>query len=315
MSTMGGPQPREGDKRDVPEELWLLGQPTLSRLLEFVRDSVVGGECMDCRALAAEWRAANEICRHLERTEAGIALTGQHRALDAGLADLAEALQAHPHFRHAFDTLPTELRMVELDKLIVDQMHVTLGHVDALAARLGPEPDARALFKLCLPLQAPPAPVAVQQVGEHRWVFRCPSTDFRFHEATLLKPAQLGGYESFGAIAGVVGLVVGFGCNFLCAVRVGRRHLLVNGYHRAVALRGLGITHAPCIVQEASCVDELQVAAKSRVAERAEFYFESARPPLLKDFFDPRLTRRLPLRARMRQIELSFEVRDYLLSE
>jgi hypothetical protein len=315
MSNTPGPARSEGDTGDVLEELWLLGQPTLSRLLEFVRDSVIDGERMDCRALAAEWRAANEYCRQLERTEAGIALDGRHRALDPALADLAEALQAHPHFRKAFDALPTELRMVELDKLIVDQMHVTLGHVDTLAARLGPAPDERALFGLCLPLDEPLAPVAVQQVGEHRWVFRCPSTDFRFHEATLLRPAQLSGYESFGAIAGVVGLVVGFGCNFLCAVRVGRRHLLVNGYHRAVALRRLGITHAPCIVQEATCVDELQIAAKSRVAERAEFYFESARPPLLKDFFDPRLSKRLPLRPRIRHIELSFEVRDHLLSE
>jgi hypothetical protein len=96
---------------------------------------------------------------------------------------------------------------------------------------------------------------------------------------------------------------------------VGRRHLLVNGYHRAVALRALGVTHAPCIVQTATCTDELQLAAKSRVAERAEFYFESARPPLLKDFFDPRLRKRLPLRPRMRHIELSYEIRDYLVSD
>jgi hypothetical protein len=235
--------------------------------------------------------------------------------LDPALAGLAAEVQAHPHFRRNFDTLPTEFRMVELDRLIVDQMHVTYNHVTAVAARLGPEPDAHAVFGLCFPLDEPAAPVQVQQLGSHRWVLRSPSMDLRFHEARLLAPAQLGGYEAYGAIAGIVGLVVGFGCNFLTAVRVGRRHLLVNGYHRAVALRALGLTHAPCIVQTATCADELELAARSRVAERAEFYFESARPPLLRDFFDPKLRRLLPLRPRTRHIELSFEVRDHLVSD
>ncbi len=313
MSTTPGQLPAEGTKG--LEELWLLGQPTLARLLEFVQDSVAGGEAMDCRALSADWRAANEYCQYLERTEAGIALEGRHRALDPALEGLAAEVRAHPHFRRNFDTLPTEFRLVELDRLIVDQMHVTYSHVTAVAARLGTGPDPRTVFGLCFPLDTPAPPVQVQRLGSHRWVLRCPSTDLRFHEARLFSPAQLAGYEAYGAVAGIVGLVVGFGCNFLTAVRVGRRHLLVNGYHRAVALRALGLTHAPCIVQTATCADELQIAARSRVAERAEFYFESARPPLLRDFFDPKLRRLLPLRPRTRHIELSFEVHDHLVSD
>lgn len=311
-STHGSPSPGAGDPL---EEWWLLGQPTLARLLDFVEENVVDGKAMDRRTLCDEWRAANEYCRQLEHSEAGIALDGRHRALDPALADLAADVEAHPYFRQSFDALPTEFRMVELDRLIVDQMHVTRNHVDAVAQRLGPDPDARALFRLCFPLDEPPAPVEIREVGASRMVFRCPSTDLRFHEPVLLKPGQLQGYQSFGAIAGVVGLVVGFGCNFLGAVRVGRRHLLINGYHRAVALRSLGITHAPCVVQTATCADELQVCTKNRIAERAEFYFESARPPLLKDFFDPKLCKRFPVRPRMRHIEIRFEVEQHLLSE
>jgi hypothetical protein len=312
MSTPGHSLPQDCDRL---EELWLLGQPTLSRLLDFVHDSVVGGASMDRRALSDQWRAANEYCKQLERTQAGIALDGQHRALDPALAPLAADVEAHSYFRQSFDTLPTEFRMVELDKLIIDQMHVTRSHVDAVASKIGPDPDAHTLFRQCFPLDEPMAQVEIQEVGAHRYVFRCRSTDFRFHESVLLRPGQLRDYQSFGAIAGVVGLVVGFGCNFLSAVRVGRRHLLVNGYHRAVALRSLGITHAPCIVQTATCIDELQLCAKSRVSEHADFYFESARPPLLMDFFDPKLRLLLPLRPRMRHVEIGFEVTDHFLSE
>src|SRR5947207_6895850 len=42
------------------DELWLLGLPTLSRLLEFVTDEVIDGGCADRAALPADWGAAKE---------------------------------------------------------------------------------------------------------------------------------------------------------------------------------------------------------------------------------------------------------------
>jgi hypothetical protein len=205
--------------------------------------------------------------------------------------------------------------MVELDALIVDQRHVTRDFVESRMAHIGLAPEPRALFHLCMPLDEPEAPVQIQKLGSRRYVLRTRSADLRFHEAALLKPEQLSGYDSYGAIAGIVGLVVGFGANFLNAVRVGQRVLLCNGYHRAVALRALGVTHAPCVVQTASRVDELEVTVKSRIADDAEFYFESARPPLLRDFFNPQLIMMLPIRPRTRQIEVNFEVKDYFVSD
>jgi hypothetical protein len=297
------------------EELWLLGQPPLSRLLDFVEDTAIDPDKVDRAALATEWRAANDYYMELEKTEAGIANQGTHRELDPRLAALADEVAAHPHFRRTFNTLPTTFGMVELDSLIVYQRHVTRNFVDARMARIGAAPAAEALFRICMPLGEPEAPVQIQKVGSRRYIFRSKSTDFRFHEPTLLRGEQMTGYDSLGAIAGVVGLVVGFGSNFLNAVRVGNRVLLNNGYHRAVALRALGITHAPCIIQTASRVDELQISVRSRVADEPELYFESARPPLLRDFFDPRIRKLVPIRQRTRHIEVNFEIKDYLVTE
>jgi hypothetical protein len=109
--------------------------------------------------------------------------------------------------------------------------------------------------------------------------------------------------------------VVGFGSNFLNVIRVGKRLLLHDGYHRACALRRLGITHAPCIIQSVTHPDELDIVAKRRVAEDPEFYFHTARPPLLKDFFDPKIGKVLPVHKLVRMIEVSVEVRDYLVPE
>ena len=77
----------------------------------------------------------------------------------------------------------------------------------------------------------------------------------------------------------------------------------------------LGITHAPCVIQTATVADEVSIAVKSAVAETPEFYFESARPPLLKDFFDPKIRKVLRTRKRVRQIEVHFDIKNHLISE
>jgi hypothetical protein len=297
------------------EEIWLLGLPPLGRYLEFVEEDGVEGADADRAALIDEWRAANDYYQELERSETGIANQVGRTELDPALSSLAARMKAHPRYRRTFNSLPTSFGMVELDRLIVYQKHVSRNFVDSLKTRIGPAPDAAALFRFCLPLGKTDAPVRIRRVGSRRYVFSCESTDFRFHEPALLRPDQANGYESFGEIAGIVGLVVGFGSNFLNVISVGKRLLLNNGYHRACALRAMGITHAPCIIQTATRAYELGVVVKRDVAENAEFYFESARPPLLKDFFDPRIRKVLPVRKRVRQIEVNFEVKDYLIPE
>ena len=291
------------------DELWLLGLPTLSRLLEFVTDEVIDGGCADRAALTAEWGAANEYYQELERREAGIANTGDHRELDPDLEPLAEAVRASPQFRESFATLPTQLGMVELDRLIVGQNHVTRTFVDQLMARIGSAPDPEALFRICLPLCPAKTPVQICRVSSQRYVFRCVSGDIRHHQTTVLRPEQVPHYHSFGAIAGIIGVVVGFGYDFLGAVRVGKRVLLTNGYHRACALRTLGLTHAPCVIQTATGGDELRTAVRARVAEQPEFYFESARPPLLKDYFDPNIRKVLPIRNQVHLVEVTVDVK------
>src|SRR3989440_1483052 len=164
------PQPiRKGD-----EEIWLLGLPPLSKLLTFVRDTVVDAAAVDRAALTAEWRAANDYYEELEKSEAGIANQGTHRELDAGLARLAAEVQAHPHYRRCFDTLPSRFGMVELDKLIVCQRHVTHNFVEAIKARVGPAPDPEAIFRSCMQLaSAGGTPVENLEVGAHRFTIRC----------------------------------------------------------------------------------------------------------------------------------------------
>lgn len=303
------------EKSNVVEEVWLLGQPPLRSYLDFVKDTVIDGNTLDPKKLTDEWREANDYYHELEEREFGIADKAECRDLDPALVPLAEAIAANPYYRHTFDTLPTSFAMVELDRLIVYQTSVTRNFVDALKAKIGPKPDPATLFHVCLPQEHPSAPVHAQKVGSRRYVFRSDSVDFRFHRVALLQPDQLQNYYSFGPISGVAGVVVGFGSNFLNVIRADNRLLLHNGYHRACALRALGVTHVPCIVQTVTRLDELELTAKTIVVEDPDFYFKTARPPLLKDFFDPKIRKILPVRKLVKMIEVNFEVKEYLLPE
>lgn len=314
-SGMADTRPQPGGAGAPLEEIVLLGQPSLQHYLDIVRDIVVGGETADLRAVCDEWRRANDAYHELEESEAGIADEAECRDLDPALEPLAEAVRADPHFRRTFDTLPTRIAMVELDRLVTFQTQVTRQFIDSIRARLGPNPDPQSIFRLCLPVGPRMPPLTIRRTGSRRWTFSSESTDFRFHEAALLQPGQISGYESYGPIGGVLGLFLGFGANQMNVLRADSRMLLNNGYHRALALRALGITHAPCVVQTVTRRAELAVAAPQRVIDDAAFYFKAARPPLLKDFFDPRLSKIVPVHRMRKVVEVSFETKVYDVAE
>lgn len=296
---------RSGDVR-----VWLLGQSPLRRFLAYVEKECA--ENVVRASLVDDWRTARDYYRELEHRERGFADQGDHRPIDETLYALAAQVEAEPSYRDAFDTLPTGIEMVELDRLVVHQWQVTHSHAEQVQRRLGPSPDHEAVFRTCLPLEHNRRNIRMERLDSRRYAFHGESEDFGFHEPALLEPEEVC-HERFGPVAVILGLVLGFGSNFFSAVRIGDRVILNNGYHRAYALRALGITHAPCAVEKAVNVDELAVAVNPRVAEDAAFYAGASRPPLFKDFFDPRICRSLPSRSLVRRIEVSFEIRESLV--
>jgi hypothetical protein len=304
-------------QRAGQEEMWLLGQAPLRKYLDFIDDMGLGIDPALRPQLVREWSDAALYYEELEQREAKIADHPDCPPLDAAMLPLAEEVMASARCRRTFDSLPSRIQMVDVERLVVCQNHVTRSFVEAIKERLGPDPDPVALFRFCLPLADGPAPVRISAAGSRRYLFRSESTDFRFHEPVLLEPEQLANYASFGSVAGVLALVVGFSSNFLNAVHDddSGRLLLHNGYHRACALLELGIRYAPAIVQTVTSRDELDIVAKAVVASDPGYFFNAPRPPLLKDFRDPRIRKILPIKRMSRVIELNYEVRDYFAED
>ncbi len=294
--------------------IWLLGQPHLGDYLSFVETRVIDGAAIDKRLLANEWRAANDVYAELEGSEAGIADTIECRAAGAKRAAQVAALEANPWFREAFDNLPYSVEKVELDKLVVSQLHVEASYSGDVRERLVGKGDGkgsdRALFDFCLPLSRPMPPVRIQRLASDRYLFASPSTDFRNHDPRLLRGPDIAHLTSSGPAEAMFGVMIGFGSNFMSGVRSGSRILLQNGYHRAFALRSAGFTHGWCVVETVTRKDELKLTATDEVAEDPEFYFAAKRPPILRDFFDPRLAKALQVREMETQVEVEIKVRS-----
>jgi hypothetical protein len=293
---------------EARELIWLVGQPPLTDYLDFVRTKVLGGDAQDRGLLVDEWRIANDLYYDLASSEAGLADRIDCRTLPRRLAPLEQQVREHPWFRRSFSELPTTFAMVELDKLICSQVHVETGHHDRRAAALGRSLEAR--FRFCIPLDRALPPVRVQRLDGHRWLFSSPSADLRERSPVLLRGDQLAATGIDAPLAAMVGLPVGFGANFMSAVRSGKRIVLQNGYHRAYALRQAGFTHAPCIIEDVTRKDELKVGGDETVGSDPEFYFAAPRPPLLKDFFDPRFAKPLCVRRIDTIVEVEINVRS-----
>jgi hypothetical protein len=294
--------------------VWLLGQPHLGDYLDFVKGKAIGGADLDPRKLADEWRVANDVYAELETSEAGYADDTRRRPVGGALKPLVRRLEQNPWFRDSFDNLPYSVERVEIDRLVASQIHVERAFTKPFLARLAAMSEEE-LFHFCLPVEKPQPPVAVTRLSGDRYVFTSPSTDFRSHSPRVLRPEELPNLTSSGPISAFVGIAVGFGSNFLSAVRSDTRICLQNGYHRTYALRCAGLEYAYCVVEDVTRKDELRLTADDTVTEDPEFYFASKRPPLIKDFFDRRLAKKMRVKPMQNHVEIEIKVRSSIATD
>ena len=290
--------------------LYLIGHPPMRPFLHYVSGHHPNppGEA----SLTDAWSAAQKVVQALEQEEAGIADDPPIGKLGPEYEPLLRALLKDPLVRNGFNTVPTEVAMVELDRTVVYQERIDVTFARRLAQKLGSAPTGAELFRICLPYDHPQPPVKWTRVHHDKFVFQSPSNDLRFLGPMPMEPAHIvKEYPPPGSLVGVVGIAVGFGSNFMNAVYAEKRLILTNGSHRAYTLRKLGVTHAPCIVQHVSSRDELDLVAASEVRRRPEHFLKGPRPATVKDYFDPRLHKVMQVQRRLRQVTVRFEVDEH----
>lgn len=288
--------------------VFLLGRPPISELIGFVRTMALDGQNVDQGGLATEWRGANDHLKGLQKNEAGVADNPTLHPLPASMQPFADQVAADPTFQQGYQSVPTRFSLLELDRLVVHQKFINLGFVGAIKASLPATLTEEDVARLAFGVGRAAPSVRFMQQGSNIYTAICPSNDFRFLEAKVIAPTQVQGLSSSGRPYASIVLTVGFGSNYLSAIEVEGRLLLHNGSHRAYALRDLGVTHAPFVLQSVSRREELDLVIGGDVQANPDRYLKEPRPPMLKDYFDAELRKVVPVPRKNRLVRVQYVV-------
>ncbi len=278
---------RSEQLRHTDEYIFLAGRPPVQHFVRFVKTMGVDGHLADELSLTREWQEASRHLQHLESAEAGIADRAEVTTLPAEIAAMAEARE--PASRRSLSYLPQEWCTIELDRLIVSQKSINSSFASAIKDRLPSQPTHDDLIRVATGSQTNSTPVRVTQLSGNSFSFSSASNDLRVLSAAQFDPARERDMQLHGHPLAAIGLFVGYSSNLLTALHFENRLLLLNGSHRAYALRSLGVTHAPCLVQRAQQRNDLDLVGMPDLKSNFDQLFRSPRPPLFKDYFDPKL--------------------------
>ncbi len=248
--------------------------------------------------ILASWSKAVDKRAVILKNEAGLADQISVSDLPGSFAEKLDFLQNQAVFKNSFRNQTVEFKLIEIDKLVTHTVFVYQDYVDKLLAKLSPKPGLGELLDFCLPLTKEPEASSRLRLDQFNYVYSSESPDFRLIDV-IAKPANeldLSGIAEGVPVRAII-ILMGFGFPMVKAVRVGKRLVLDNGFHRLYALRCLGVTHVPAVVTN----DAANVSKYLPL----DFIANSSRPPLFKDFFDPDLTTEVSKQKSKRAVKVS----------
>ena len=246
----------------------------------------------------SKWDAAYSRRLSLVKDEASAADSVGIFDVDDEFKEELELLKQKPGFRNSFNNVSTEFKMVEIDKLVTHTVSVYLDSVEKFLAEYRQRPSPQQLIDICLPLTKNTSDCSRLRVDQFNYVYSSNDLDFRLIDVIPKPVAELGLSEiSEGLPVRALVMLFGFGFPMVKVVRVGKRLVLDNGFHRLYSLRSLGVKHVPAVVtNDASGVSKYLPL---------DYVANSPRPPLFKDFFDPELTVEVSQQKKKRVVKIS----------
>jgi hypothetical protein len=215
-----------------------------------------------------------------------------------------QSIRQDKRFSHTYQQLPTNFEIIEIDKLIACQSTVALDYIEKLTRTFQKNLDFDALIDICLSLDKTVPEVSDIQANEQTIVYSSENTDFRFLGA-LQKPLNeiaLDTSSTGGIPTRALVLLFGYGGSPVSVTKVAKRYFLNNGFHRIFALRKVGVTHIPAVIQEV-LNPALEFPAVYQNIPK-EYLLASDRLPMMEDYFNNEMTIELKQKARRRGIKV-----------
>jgi len=290
---------------------YLYAFATQAEVLQHIRTQASEAEMERLPEILAGWSELRPRVAQLEERETGLPESATLEPVPQDVQEQIRQIEADPMFLRAFDHLPTSFALVDIDLLIAPQRHVHLDYVDRLTQRVGNSPQMRDLVELCVSTTRPMDPIQHLELAPNAHSFSSPNSDIRFLGAFVknlgsedLQYALGGGIPAAAVIA-----FVGYGSAPINVLKVGSRLILNNGFHRAYALRSLGIRKIPVVVQH---VRHVQLECPPAVAGLPrEYLLNVPRPVLLKDFFEEGFAITLRVKERIRSVTMMVNVNQH----
>lgn len=283
---------------------YLFAFATQAEVLQHVRTQAVTEEVTRLPEILAAWSEVQPRVADLARREAGTPDAIQVTLLPAQHKPKLDSFAADSLFQKTFSQLPVAFGLVEVDRLVAPQRAVNLDYVNRLRAKYPKAPTVDQLLDICVCPKRDMDPIQHLEIAPNTHVFSSPNSDIRFLGAFMkqLTNEDLNHAVSGGLPAAAVISFVGYGCAPINVLRWGTRIVLNNGFHRVYALRSMGITHLPVVLQQ---VRNPQLEFPPHVAGLPkEYLLGSPRPVLTKDFFEEGFTLTLKVRDRLKMVTL-----------
>jgi hypothetical protein len=202
--------------------------------------------------------------------------------------------------------MPFETKLIDLARVIPAQLHVDFRRAEFAAKLAGRKMDFDRLLDICLDTNSHDVHVTKKFIGQtvQNYARLEIDSDVRFRGVEL-REVPLGepgtGRLGPGKAKGLV-FLLSLGDTFIMAFRFYlTRHdsatgkdvripyvVLANGYHRAYTLWQAGWKQIPCVFSDISVQEVKAFVPDPELV--LTFASGFARPPLFKDFFDPKLT-------------------------
>jgi hypothetical protein len=284
---------------------FLLAFSSQAEIYNHLRTQTAEEEFVRLPEIMAQWEAQQQAMQALLRAEAGMANQAQLEPLPPGHEAALQGIANDDLFKKTFYQAPFGFAMVAIDSLIAPKRAVNLDYVEELKVRFADRTGVADLVDSCLwPTREMP-PIGHLEVQNNSHVFSSRNLDIRFLGAfpKSLTPddsryAVLGGVPSAAIIA-----FIGYGASSISVLRCDGRLVLNNGFHRVFALRSMGVTKIPVVVQQ---INNPQLEFPSNlVGLPKEYLLGSPRPAMMKDFLRDDFCIEFRAKARVRVITLN----------
>jgi hypothetical protein len=279
--------------------------------LHHIRTQAIEEENDRLSEIIATWENLQPRVEELIRRELGVAESIKVEPIPNEYKSKLEAFASDPLFKKSFLGSRISFGVVEVDKLVAPQREVNLDYVDRLVSSYPKSPTFHDLLDICVSPKRKMDPIQHLEIAPNTHVFSSPNSDIRFLGAFVkqltvedLEYAEFGGLPATAVIA-----FVGYGGAPVNVFQVGRRIILNNGLHRVYALRSLGVTEIPVVIQH---IRDPQLELPEVIAGLPrEYLLNVPRPALVKDFFEPDFTITLKVRERIKIVMVSIAVNQH----